>query len=230
MPASLYRCEAASVEGFIQQLAVAYVSHGYFFYVAGSVPAHKDPRAVDEKLLARYGIGISKWSRARRKRAGIASLQYIRHRRFFLMLATHGEHQFFADEKESLRDCRRVPIKCFGYAISSKNGHAHVRIEKEEFKRLKAHLIEAGLHRRSESVAKAFRTVPFEPFAPVRRQLLLAWRHVNRARKTAGFETVPVDCIRMKRRIVEPFNFGDAAEDIVTSDTPTPTQPESCCP
>lgn len=228
MHTSPYRCEAVSVEGFIQQLAVSYVSHGYYFYVAGSVPEHKDPHAVDRKLIDRYGIAISKWTRSRRKRVGDASLQYIRYRRFFLLLATHGKSRFFDEEQQSIRDCRRVPIKCFGYAVSSKNGHAHVRIEKEEFKRLKAHLIEVGLHRRGESVAKAFRSVPFEPFAPVRRQLLLVWRHVNRARKAAGFEPVPVDCIRMKRRIVEPFSSteqratSEVDGEIVTCDTAAP--------
>jgi|GEM_PF-2277160 len=59
-----YQSEAASVEGFIQQLAVSYVSNGYFFYVAGSVPEGKDPRAVDAKLIERYGIGVTKWTRA----------------------------------------------------------------------------------------------------------------------------------------------------------------------
>jgi len=39
-----YRCEATSVTGFIQQLAVGYVRHGYFFYVVGQVPEGKDPR------------------------------------------------------------------------------------------------------------------------------------------------------------------------------------------
>ena len=37
----MYRCEAASVEGFIQQLAVSYVAKGYWFYVTGRIPHHK---------------------------------------------------------------------------------------------------------------------------------------------------------------------------------------------
>src|SRR5262249_52205923 len=69
----MYRCEAASVEGFVQQLAVSYLVHGYWYYVTGYIPEHKDPRAVDQKLLTRYGIGLSKWSRARRKQAGGAN-------------------------------------------------------------------------------------------------------------------------------------------------------------
>src|SRR5438270_14075747 len=93
-----YRCEATSLEGFLQQLAVCYVGRGYWFYVTGFIPPDKDPRSVDRKLIEQYGIEISKWSRARRKRAGIASVQYIRFRQFFVLLATEGKHRFFIDE------------------------------------------------------------------------------------------------------------------------------------
>ena len=65
----MYRCEVTTVAGFVQQLAVSYLVHGYWFYVTGRIPKHKDPRRVDEKLIARYGIDLSKWSRARRKQA-----------------------------------------------------------------------------------------------------------------------------------------------------------------
>ena len=60
----MYRTDAHSLPGFIQQLAVSYVGNGYFFYVLGRVPDGKDPRAVDAKLVARYGIDVSKWARA----------------------------------------------------------------------------------------------------------------------------------------------------------------------
>ena len=89
------RVEAATVEGFVQQLAVAYVARGYYFYVTGLVPEGKDPARVDAKLCARYGVGLSKWARARRRAAGQASHAYIRYRRFFVLLATHGESPFF---------------------------------------------------------------------------------------------------------------------------------------
>ena len=38
-----YRCVATSVAGFVQQLAVCYIGRGYYFYVRGGIPAHKDP-------------------------------------------------------------------------------------------------------------------------------------------------------------------------------------------
>ena len=42
-----YRCVATSVAGFIQQLAVGYVARGYYFYVTGRIPDHKDPAHTD---------------------------------------------------------------------------------------------------------------------------------------------------------------------------------------
>jgi hypothetical protein len=117
-----YRCEAVTVEGFIQQLAVAYVARGYVFYVAGEIPASKDARRVDEKLVGRYGIDISQWARARRKRAGLANVQYLRHGLFFVLLATHGEHPFFTAEGANVRDVRRRSIKYAGYAVASAAG------------------------------------------------------------------------------------------------------------
>jgi len=73
----VYRCEATSAEGFVQQLAVSYVGHGYWFYVTGVVPDGKDPLAVDRKLIDRYGVDASKWARARRKRAGLAKQELL---------------------------------------------------------------------------------------------------------------------------------------------------------
>src|SRR5262245_19846691 len=134
----MYRCEATSAEGFVQQLAVSYLGSGYWFYVAGEIPAGKDPRRVDEKLVTRYEIDLSKWARARRKRAGLANLQYLRFGRFFVLLATHGAHRFFEEEAASVRDARRTPIRFRGYSVSHRGGHPHVRIEQGEYKRLKA--------------------------------------------------------------------------------------------
>ena len=65
-----YRCEATSVAGFVQQLAVSYVGRGYFFYVIGEIPERKDPRVIDQRLIEKYGLGIGKATRARRKSAG----------------------------------------------------------------------------------------------------------------------------------------------------------------
>src|SRR5947207_10662909 len=104
-----YQFDATSSSGFLQQLAVAYLGHGYWFYVTGHVPEGKDPAAVDRKLVAKYEVGISKWARARRKASGLANCQYLRHGQFFVLLASHGRHPFFEGESQ-FKDAREEPI------------------------------------------------------------------------------------------------------------------------
>ena len=177
------------------------------------MPAGKDPEAVDKKLISRYGIDISKWERGRRKKAGLSNMQYIRFERFFVLLSTHGEHRFFQDEAHSIRDARKSPIYFEGYSLSYRGGHPHVRIEKEEYKRLKAYFVDLAVRRSLETLSREFGRIPFEPYAPVRRQLLHILRAVNRERKTAGYEPVPKSCLRFLRRIYRPFSTGDESDE-----------------
>jgi len=199
------RLVATSLEGFIQQVAVACVGKGYFYYVTGRVPEGKDPRSIDRKLAGRYGATISKWSRYRRKRGGHANVRYLRHERFFALFATDGISPFFQAEAGQIRDCRREPFKYGGYSISSKGGRVCVRIEREQYNVLKAALLELAPRRPAERLERMIATLPFEPYAPVRRQLLGLVRSVNAARKAAGLAPLGYDCVRMKRRIVRPF-------------------------
>lgn len=201
----MYRCSTTSIPGFVQQLAIAYLAHGYWFYVPGCVPEGKDPEAVDQKLIERYGIDITRWARARRKKVGVASVQYLRFRRFFVLLITHGRHPIFQEEEKNLRDARRTPIRFAGYSISYRHGHPHVRISQEDYSWLKASLTVKAVHTSMEQLCAEFLSYPYEPYAPVRRQLLNLWRMVNRRRKEAGLALLPVQCIRMRRRIVRPF-------------------------
>ena len=201
-----YRAVATSLPGFVQQIAVSYVANEYFFYVTGSVPEAKDPTAVDRKLVARYGVDVSKWTRARRKKTGEAGVQYIRFRRLFVVMATHGQHRFFEDEGSQVRDLRRVPLKVEGYAISYRDGRVVVRIARDEYRLLKAYFVHIALRRSAEDLADEFQSVPYVPYAPVRGQLLCVWRAVNRSRKLAGFEPVPRVCVPALRPILRPFD------------------------
>jgi hypothetical protein len=200
-----YRCEATSVVGFIQQLAVAYVGRGYFFYVTGEIPERKDPRAVDRRIIEKYGVSIGKTARSRRKTAGLANIQYLRYRRAFVLLATSGKHSFFEEERTLIRDVREVPIKFGGYAVSYRAGHPHVRIEQRRYLELKAYFGDLATHRSAEKLEAEFRRLPFEPYAPVRGQVFGILREVNRRRQTARFELVSQACLRTRRRILSPF-------------------------
>jgi hypothetical protein len=208
----VYRCVATSVAGLVQQLAVAYVANGYWFYVTGRVPDHKDPATVDTKILQRYGIAISKWTRTRRKKVGQANLQYLRYDRFFVIVATHGQHPFFAAEAGRLRDIRRKPLHFMGYAVGCRKGrdgrrwHPSVRIERGLFRELKARFTKLAVHRSVEELCREFRALDFEPYAPVRDQLRGLLRAVNHRRKTAGLDLVPPQALRLRRSPVRPFD------------------------
>ncbi len=216
----VYRCEVTSVGGLVQLLGASYLARGYVFYVMGYIPEGKAPEAIDQKLLARYDIGVSKWARARRKAQGQASIGYLRHERLFLLLATHGEHRFFLDEGKQIRDARRVPIKFAGYALSHRGGHAHVRIEQGRYNELKAYLLNLARHRRPETIAAEFARLPFEPYAPVRRQLLCLLRAVNEVRKAAGFAAIDSTCLRLKRHIYRPFEPAGSPEKLTVDVQP----------
>lgn len=210
----VYRCETASTEGFVQQLALSYIGHGYWFYVTGVIPDQKDPQRVDEKLLEQYDAGLSKWAKARRKRAGLANVHYIRHGRFFVLIASRGQHHFFQDEPNH-KDIRRDSIRFGGYSIGYRQGvdrrwHPSVRIHTDEYRLLKAHLLNIACHRSVENLIGEFRRIRYEPYAPVRRQLLNLLRIVNRLRDSAGFEPVPVSALRFRRRVVRPFEESDS--------------------
>jgi hypothetical protein len=207
-----YRCVATTVAGFVQQLAVSYVTNGYWFYVTGKVPDLKDPASVDRKIVAQYGIDVSKWTRTRQKTAGQARVQYLRYGRFFVILATHGEHLFFVGEGNQIRDIRRQPLHFQGYAISCRRGkngdtwHPSVRIKRELFLDLKAYLRTIATRCSVEELCGELWRIGFEPYAPVRDQLYGLLRAINQQRKAAGLELVPPTALRLRRIPVRPFD------------------------
>jgi hypothetical protein len=183
-----YRCVAVSVAGFVQQLAVGYVSNGYYFYVSGVLPPHKDPLQTDSKILADYDIAVSRWTRARRKKAGQASVQYLRCGRFFVIIATHGSHPFFAAEAKRLRDIRKTPVYFMGYSIGCRRErgggayHASVRVNEEYLCELKEKFLRLATRATFAELCREFQSLPFEPYAPVGNQLCSLLRAVNRCR------------------------------------------------
>jgi hypothetical protein len=138
-------------------------------------------------------------------------------------LATHGHHPFFENEKKNIRDVRRIPIRLAGYSISVKQGgyrrkaspdapaipdnkwRVRVQIDREHYRDLKAYFLDMALRRTADQLADDLYHVPFEPYAPVRQQMLNILRLVNKARKAAGKETVSPQVLRYRRRIVRPF-------------------------
>jgi hypothetical protein len=206
-----YRCVATTMAGFIQQLAVAYVSNGYWFYVTGRIPDGKDPAQIDQRIIDRYCIDVSKWTRARRKKLGLANVQYLRYLRFFVIVASRGEHPFFEAEGSQIRDIRRKPLGFSGYSIGCCRGrgggrlHASVRIQRQVCRQLKEKFVARALQPTVEEIVRDLRGLDYEPYARVRYQLRGILRAVNSRRETAGLELVPWQALRQRRSPLRPF-------------------------
>lgn len=205
-----YQYVATSVAGFVQQLTVQYIRHGYFFYVAGHVPPGRLPEDIDAKLIAQYDVAKSRWQRARRKASGGGNVHYLRYASFWVLVANAGEHLFFKREASVIRDVRREPIAFAGYSIGyrrSVNGtyHASVRIHQNEYRWLKSYMCDLAKRATVKEMAEEFRRLRFEPYAPVVRQLFAVLRAVNRTRQTAGLRPLHKDVIGTNRKVVRPF-------------------------
>lgn len=217
---------ATSRRGFVQQVACGWVRNGYCFYVQGVVPDGKNLEELDAKFLARYPIRMKASRRHSRKRRGVANVAYLRHERHWILLSTDGRHEptkegwldFRAEESSVLRNCRRgQPILVFGYSISLVSGEyvrgggrddrmrVRVQISRRAMSALRAHLVGMATFRDAEWFAERFWRVPFEPYAPVRKQLLGLLRQINAARKRAGHPRITPDVIRFRRRPVKVF-------------------------
>lgn len=205
-----YKYVATSVAGFVQQLTVQYIRHGYFFYVAGHIPPGRLAEDIDAKLIEQYDVAKSRWQRARRKAAGGGNVHYLRYDSFWVLVANAGEHLFFEREASVIRDVRRQPIAFAGYSIGYRRSisgtyHASVRIHENEYRWLKSYLCQMAAKATVSEMADEFRRLRFEPYAPVVRQLFAILRAVNRVRKTAGLRPLHNDVVRTSRSVVKPF-------------------------
>ena len=211
-----YLCEAQSPEAVVQLIAASYLRHGFYWYLTGVIPDRKEPSAIDGKLISKYGIDVSEWERRHRKQRGIANAHYLRYERWFILMVSDGHHALKqpaekGGEGELLRDCRRTPIRFQGYSISYRRSgitpkggppakfHAHVRIDDDNYRRLKSRFLSLAMHRTADVLAQEFSRIPFARYAPVRRQLLNILRAVNECRKQQNFQLLPHSALRLRR-------------------------------
>ncbi|MEX2187607.1 MAG: hypothetical protein WD875_12465 [Pirellulales bacterium] len=114
----------------------------------------------------------------------MANVHYLRHERFFVLLASGGRHRLFEDEGNVVRDLPKMPLKFRDYSISYRPGgrtmagavdhkwHSHVQIAPQAYKGERAYFLELALRKSVEQLVLEFRRVSYEPYAPIRRQLL----------------------------------------------------------
>jgi len=218
-----YKYEVKSLVGFLQRVATHLLPKGYYFFVQGILPEGKSPQALDEKFLSRYDVEKTEGARRWRKSKGLGNVQYVRFNRSWILLATHGDHAIREREGKSLKDVRRVPIRIGEYALYVKRGNylkkfvsdkqptpdgrwrVRVLIAREPYRELCAYFLSIACHRQADGLAKELFALPYEPYAPVRKQLLKLLRLINAKRQASGYSKVPSSCLRFKRVIVKSF-------------------------
>ena len=109
--------------GSCSRLLARYLRHGYWCYVTGRIPAGKDAQTIDKSLLRNTASACRNKVRARRKQLGHANLQYIRHDRFFAILATKGQSSLFRGRgRRASGTFDGFPLRFAGYSISYRRG------------------------------------------------------------------------------------------------------------
>lgn len=88
-----------------------------------------------------------------------------------------------------------------------------VRIHMEEYRELKAFLLEEAKHRSHMYMVELFESLPYDMYAPVRVQLHAILRACNRAREERGFEPVPKTVIPRRRRAVLPCEIPELCNE-----------------
>lgn len=129
-----------------------------------------------------------------------------------MLIATKGEHRFFQEEA-NIRDIRKTSLKFSGYSISFRrdgrpsamtNGiryRVHVRIESECFRELLAEFQHLALRLTDNQLSARLYDLPFQGYAPVRRQLCALLRQVNRWRRKSGRTQLPKACLFLDRKL-----------------------------
>ncbi len=187
-----YKYEVTSLVGYLQRVATHLLPKGYFFFVQGVVPEGKEPAALDAKLLEKYDVVKTEGARRWRKSQGLGNVQYVRFDRWWMLLATHGDHAIREGEGANLKDVRRTPLRIGDYTVYVKRGEylkkyspdesaapdgrwrVRVLIAREPYQELCAYFLSIACHRRAEALAEELYSLPYVPYAPVRKQLVTA--------------------------------------------------------
>lgn len=186
----------------VQYLACNLLPKDYVFYRIFFIPADKDPLLIDAKLILTYETYHSKSTVYRRKKAGIASVKYLRVGSWAMLIATKGKSLFL--DREPWLDARENPIVVGGYSltVNKGTGKVSVRLHREAQNRLKRFILEWSVRRSREWWEAWIRKFPFLPFAGVRDNLFVLIRFLNANRKS--FRQLPVDWKRCVRKKFQP--------------------------
>jgi hypothetical protein len=214
-----YRCEAKSIDAFLAHV-VRLVGSGHYFYFVGILKNDKDPRELDRKLIREWELDKPAWKREARRRGAAPNIHYLRFGHHYVLIATHGKsrngetHRFFLEYQGQVQDLRKNALHFCGYSIrypiSKETGRRRVfvRLDKASYERLRADLVTSSIrvrYRERDALESFVRSLGFQWYKPVRNQVRVILKEVNRARRHAGLSPVRLTCVPTKMRVTEVF-------------------------
>lgn len=194
----------ASVDSLVRIVSqLVAIRSKLWFYEHGVIPRGVDRLAVDLHMRAKYEIPRDKHHARRLRQKGRATVRYLRLDDFWIILASHGNCVFLAERRFS--DIRRKRLILYGYSIAHRNGRASVRIHEEQYRMLVEYFRQNAIGWPVSRLAAEIDGLPFERFAPVRRQLIGLIRTVNRERAAWGLDGISYTDIRLAPRSIPVF-------------------------
>lgn len=159
-----------SWQGLLQQL-VYMVGRGYYFYHVVEYPMKKQAKwlSIDQKLIAKYEMGLSKFQRSRLKKKGYANFFFLRFEQIGFILHTLGEVKEGVQIDDHFYDIREKPMiinvgtVSFSIKFVNKKGQServlYVSLEKGFYRGIKDHLAEIAKAKNKRQLIKEFEKI-----------------------------------------------------------------------
>ncbi len=201
------------IHSLVQLVSSNYFTRGYYFYTTGRIPKDKDAELIDLKLIVKYQTHTAQSKNYRKRKAGLASVKYLRYGRTFVLLATHGKSPIFQDEK--LKDARSSPLVLWGYSIGV-NPQTHkvtIKLHRDTVKRLEM-LVMKRVRWSQKSWERFFWRIPFRPYSGVRTNVFAVLKVLNQARR--AFRLRPIDWRRcVRKRVASKPSYIQSSQEVI---------------
>ncbi|MDQ0808032.1 hypothetical protein [Priestia megaterium] len=162
--------EVISWQGLIQMI-VYLLGRGYYHWHLIYLPESKQDKweSIDKKLIAKYGMDISKYTRRDRKKRKIANFYYLRWQHIAILLHTDGEITSkvkasiakLDDTIDEFYDIRKTHMLLSIGDVSTYEIYEHqdkvvVKLEKQCYRELKTGLIDVAETKNKTRMIKTF--------------------------------------------------------------------------
>ncbi|MCY6494549.1 hypothetical protein [Leptolyngbya sp. GGD] len=181
--------ESKTLGDFLWRISIDYVRYGYTRYVLREIPEEKDLEAIDQKLTQAYSVSACRVTRHRQRTKGLASVQYLRFQRRFVLLATQGTHPEF--DRLCSYDIRTCPLHFEGYSIGIIGKRSCVRVARRQWRLVEIEMLALATRDRAK-VETAFNTLPYYNFPGVVEQKLKLVKKINALRKPKRLPSVKI--------------------------------------